>query len=266
MRLRSILAIARTTVIEQIRNRLYLIILFFGALILGASTLVGALAPDHKARVILDLGLLSLELFGLATAVFGAVTLVLQEVESKTIYLLITRPLRRVDYLVGRILGLIVAVAFTMMAMACFHVVVLRVDGQAFRVLQESMSFWTVYPALVAMSLLKMVVTTSIAVFFSLFATSAVSALVFTGFFWISGHFGSELSFVIERSFSGGTQAVIKTLSWIIPNFQFLNFRDSYAIPGFPGFEFIQWAVLYALAYAGAYLALSTALFSRKEF
>ena len=84
-RVRAILAIARITVIEQIRNRLYLVILFFGGLVLVATALLGALAPGHRARVVFDLGLVTLEIFGLATAVFGAVSLVLQETESKTI-------------------------------------------------------------------------------------------------------------------------------------------------------------------------------------
>ena len=85
----SIWAIARYTIIEQIRNRLYLIVLFFGALVLSSSILLGALAPGHKMRVIFDLGLVALEIFGLVTAVFGSVSLILQEMESKTIYLIL---------------------------------------------------------------------------------------------------------------------------------------------------------------------------------
>ena len=79
--MRSILAIAKYTILEQIRNRLYLIIVFFGVALLAASMLLGALAPGHKVRVIFDLGLVALELFGFATAIFGSVTLILQEVD-----------------------------------------------------------------------------------------------------------------------------------------------------------------------------------------
>src|ERR1044071_6903651 len=121
----SLLAIAKVTIIEQIRNRLYLIIVFFGAVILACSLLLGALAPGQKTRVIFDLGLLAIELFGLATAVFGSVTLILQEVESKTIYLLLTRPLNRSVYLAGRFLGLVVAVLITMMTMAVLHILIM---------------------------------------------------------------------------------------------------------------------------------------------
>ncbi len=262
----SVFAIARYTIIEQIRNRLYQIILFFGGAILASSLLLGALAPGHKVRVIFDLGLVMLELFGLATAVFGAVSLVTQEIESKTIYLLLTRPLRRPAYILGRFLGLVAAVSITMVAMAILHVLVMVSDRMWFQVFTADWSFWTVYPLLVFMSMGKMLITAAVALFFSLFATSSVSALVFTGFFWVAGHFGPELSFMINKTVQGPLRTVLHAAAAVFPNFQYFNFRDMYAIPGFPGYEFIGWAVLYALAYAGALLTVSMILFSRKEF
>jgi len=265
--MRSILAIARYTIIEQIRNRLYLIILFFGGAVLIASLLVGALAPGHKVRVIFDLGLLALELFGLTTAVFGAVSLVLQEIESKTIYLILTRPVSRWIYVVGRFLGLVAAVMLTMVAMALLHILVMISDPFWFKDFSMGFSFWSVYPALVFMSMMKMFVTAAIALFFSLFATSAVSALVFTGCFWIAGHFGPELSFMIDKALNGrAIGAVVHAVAHILPNFQYFNFRDFYAIPNFPGFEFLGTAIIYGVAYAGIFLALSSLLFERKEF
>lgn len=264
--MKSIFSIAKVTLIEQIRNRLYLIILFFGAAILGVSVLLGALAPGHRTRVIFDLGLLTLELFGLTTAVFGAVNLVLQEIESKTIYLIVTRPVLRSTYVIGRFFGLVVAVALTMAAMACLHILVMVSNPQWFRMFTEGWSFWSIYPTLVLMSMGKMLVTTSVALFFSLSATSSVSALVFTGFFWGVGHFGQELTFMIKKAVQGPLQTALIALAAIFPNFQYFNFRETYAIPGFPGYEFMGWALLYGIGYMGFFLVLSSFLFSRKEF
>lgn len=264
---KSLLAIARVTLIEQIRNRLYLIILFFGAVILASSLLVGALAPSHKIRVICDLGLVAIELFGLATALFGAVTLVIQEIESKTIYLILTRPLSRWVYILGRFLGLVVAVALTMGAMAFLHLLAMASDPFWFHDFAEGWSFWATYPTLILMSMAKMLITAAIAIFFSLFATSSVSALVFTGCFWVAGHFSTELSFMIDKVASGGPlRLLVKAVAGVLPNFHYLNFRDAYAIPGFPGYEFMGWALLYTVAYTGFFLVLSSLLFSRKEF
>jgi hypothetical protein len=103
--MRSLLAIARYTFLQQFRNRLYLVVVLFGVLMMGATLLFGALAGDQEVRVILDLGLVTAELFGLATAVFGAVTLVVEEMESKTIYLILTRPLAPAVYVAGPFRG-----------------------------------------------------------------------------------------------------------------------------------------------------------------
>jgi len=261
------LAIARTTVIEQIRNRLYLVILFFGGGILLASLLLGALAPGHKVRVIFDLGLVTLEIFGLVTAVFGAVSLVLDETESKTIYLILTRPVSRATYIIGRFLGLVTAVLFTMAAMSVLHFIAMVYDYQWFKEFTYGWSFHSVYPLLLVMAGGKMLITAAIALFFSLFASSQVSALVFTGSFWIAGHFGSELRFLIDRTVEGGVaKSIVLAAASILPNFQYFNFRDTYAIPHFAGFEFIGTALFYGLGYAGFFLALSTVWFSRKEF
>jgi ABC-type transport system involved in multi-copper enzyme maturation permease subunit len=263
----SIFAIAKVTLVEQLRNRLYSIILFFGAAMLVASILLGTLAPGHSVRVIFDVGLVALELFGLVTAVFGAVTLVIQEIESKTIYLMLTRPLKRSTYIIGRFVGLLAAVAITMLSMAVLHVLVMVSHPMDFRLFTEGWSFSVVYPTLVFMSMGKMLVTAAVALFFSLFATSQVSALVFTGCFWVAGHFLTELNYLIYRSFKGGLAGrVLHWVFYVFPNFQIFNFRDTYAIPGFPGYEFIGWAVLYSVAYTGFFIILSSILFSRREF
>jgi Cu-processing system permease protein len=266
-RLRSILGIARIAIIEQIRNRLYLVIFFFGALVVLASALMGALAPGHRTRVIMDLGLVTLELFGLVTAVFGAVSLVLQETDSKTIYLILTRPVHRSTYILGRFVGLVSAVSVTMLAMAILLLGVMVFDMQSLKEFADGWSLWAVYPMLLLMSLGKMLITASIALFFSLFASSQVSALVFTGAFWIAGHFGSEMKFLLDKSVQGGAgRGLAGAILSVMPNFQYLNFRDTFQVPGFSGWEFMGTALVYAAAYAGFFLVLSTLWFARKEF
>lgn len=263
--MKSILAIAKVTVVEQIRNRLYLVIIFFGAIMMLAALLLGVLAPGFKVRVIFDVGLLAIELFGLTAAVFGAVSLVLQEIETKTIYLLLTRPLPRSFYIFGRFLGLVCAVMITMALMAFFHLLVMLSDMGAFKEFTAGHPFWISYFLVIAMSMAKMLVTSAVAIFFSLFATSAVSALTFTGFFWIAGHFWSEMEFLIQKSHSGFFKHCAKVLSYVIPNYYLLNFRDTY-VTGIFDFAKMGWAVLYAACYALVFLLVSSALFSRKEF
>ncbi len=252
----SIFSIARYTLTQQLRNRLYLVVILFGVLMVGASVLFGAVAADQEVRVILDLGFATTEFFGLAMALFGAVTLVLEEMESKTIYLILTRPQPRSTYILGRFIGLVLAVWTGMAMMEVLHFALLFLKG------------WSAQPlafaALPAMGL-KVMIMTALALLCSLTFTSAPTATVFSLFFWVLGHFGEEIRFLAKKSGQPLALALVKGLLWVLPNLTLLNFRDHIEIPGFP-LSTIFSAALYAVLYTGAALALSIGLFSRKEF
>lgn len=253
--MRSILAIARYTFLQQFRNRLYLVVVLFGLLMVAASLLFGALAGDQEVRVILDLGLVTAELFGLATAIFGAVTLVVEEMESKTIYLILTRPLPRPFYVLGRFLGLLLAVGASMALMEIVHFSLLFLKG------------WTpdpvVFAALPLMGL-KVMVMTALGLLCSLTFTSAPTATVFSVLFWVLGHFGSEIRFMAEKS-GHLAKIMAEILCAVLPNLSLLNARDLIEMPGFGAAPIVQGAG-YAVLYTLACLALSSALFSKKEF
>jgi ABC-type transport system involved in multi-copper enzyme maturation permease subunit len=252
----AIASIARYTFLQQMRNRLYLVVGFFAALILGVSLLFSALAPDQEVRVILDFGLAVIELFGLVAAVFGAVTLILEEMESRTLYLILTRPLPRAYYILGRFFGLLSAVVLSLIIMSALHLALLLAKGW-----QADPSYFLCLPFIY----FKVMMVAALAVFFSLFSTSSVSSIVFTLFFWILGHFGPELSYLVKKSDNALTSGVVRGVMFLMPNFQFLNYRDVFHVPGFSiGNEL--WGFGYAALYAAACLALSLALFLKKEF
>ncbi len=251
----ALLSIIRYTFLQQLRNRLYLVVILFGFLILGASLLFGALAPEQETRVILDLGLAVIEFFGLAAAVFGAVTLVLEEIESRTIYLILTRPLPRAYFILGRFLGLLCAVLASMLAMSVLHILLLQIKGGT-PVLSYLLAF-------VFMGL-KVMVMTGLAVFFSLYSSSSVASIVFTIFFWTLGHFGSEINFLLQKSQNPAAAPFLKAILFVTPNLEFLNYRDLFHVPGLAARQVVS-AAGYAFVYAAACLSLSAALFSKKE-
>ncbi len=253
--MRSILAIARYTFLQQFRNRLYLVVVLFGLLMVAASLLFGALAGDQEVRVILDLGLVTAEIFGLATAVFGAVTLVIEEMESKTIYLILTRPLPRPFYVLGRFPGLLLAVGASMLVMELLHFSLLFLKG------------WKPEPAVFAalpMMGLKVMVMTALSLLCSLAFTSAPTASVFSILFWVLGHFREEIRYLAEKS-GHGAKILADILCGFLPNLSLLNARDVIELPGFAMAPLLHGAA-YAFFYTFACLALSSALFSKKEF
>ncbi len=253
----AVLSILRITFLQQFRNRLYLVVILFGVLMTTASLLFGAVAADAEITVILDLGLSVTELFGVLMALFGAVTLVLEEMESRTIYLILTRPLPRWKYVLGRFLGLLSAVVASMALMFAFHLGLLLLKGWT-----PDAFFFLCFPFMV----LKVTVMTALALFFSLFSTSSVSSVIFSLFFWVLGHFGPELEFLAGKARNAVAMLGLKAFLFFLPRFDLMNFRDLLEASAVGGGALLFRAAVYAALYTGACLALSMTLFSRKEF
>lgn len=203
----------------------------------------------------MNLGLAVTELFGLVAAIFGAVSLILEEIETRTIYLILTRPFDRSTYVLGRFLGLVLSVLVSMSLMGLLHFSVLMAKGWT-----PDLKFFLCFP----MMFLKVMMVTALALFFSLFSSSSVVSIVFTVFFWMLGHFGPELKFMAARSQNLLSISGIKALLFLIPNFQFVNYRDVFHQPGFVQMQNL-YGMVYALIYTSACLALSIAIFSKKE-
>ncbi len=253
--MKTLWTIARYTFLQQIRNRLYLVVALFAFLLLGASVLLGALAADQEIRVILDLGLATSELFGLVAALLGAVTLVLEEMETKTIYLILTRPLPRPLYLIGRFVGLVLAVWATLAAMALMHFLLLYLKG------------WETDPQVfIALPLMamKIMVMTGLSILCSLAFSSAPTATVFSLLFWVLGHFGSELKFMAEKA-GGAAATAAAFFQALLPNLALLNLRDALEVSLAAPWPLAR-AAAYAALYTSACLALASGFFSRREF
>lgn len=253
----KILAVARFSFLETLRNKIYNTIILFGFLMLGVGTLLGVLAVEEEVRLIFDLGLGAIELFALITAAFGAVTMILEEMDSRALYLIITRPLARSQYLLGRSAGLWASVGLSIFVMAAGHLALLLLKG------------WVWDPRyLLAVGLIfgKVVLISSLAVFFSLFSSSPMSAVVFTFFFWTAGHFGPELKFLAEKAESVLVSAMVQFVFLLVPNLQFFNLRDAWNTPGISWEAWVIRPAVYGLCYTGACLAFAAFLFRKKEF
>ena len=96
--MRKILGIARYTFTEIFRNKVYYVLVLFAFVLVGSALLLGAMGGEQKNRMIIDFGLASIEAFSLLIAVFAAVTLVLEEMETRTLYLILSRPVARYQF------------------------------------------------------------------------------------------------------------------------------------------------------------------------
>ncbi len=254
--MQTLSAVFAYTFKEHVRHKAWLSSALFGLVLLGGALIVSALGADERARLMLDLGLAAIEAISLVSIVFLTVNLILQEIESRAIFLILSHPVRRSDYLLGRFLGTVAAVAVGMAGMALMHSALLGLYGG-----------WEParYLAALACVLGKTAVMGALSLLLSLALTSEAAAMAFAVFFWLLGHFSSEMRFLADRSGSSFLKTAIVAFSHAAPDFAHFNYRDFWHAPA-PASGWLAWAAVYALAYTGACLALSVQLFEQKEF
>ncbi len=254
--MQTLSAVFSYTLKEHVRHKAWLSAALFGLVLLGGALVVSALGADERARLMLDLGLAAIEAIALISVVFLTVNLILAEIESRAIFLILSHPVRRSDYLLGRFLGTVAAVALGMAAMAAMHVLLLRVYG-----------WWEPGRYLVALACVlgKTAVMGALSLLLSLTLTSEAAAMAFAVFLWMLGHFSSEMRFLADRSGSAFLKTALVAFSHAAPDFAHFNYRDFWHGP-VPPSGWLGWAAVYALAYTGACLALSIQVFDQKEF
>ncbi len=241
--------VARNAFSENVRSRFFTLFAVFAIAAVYASVLAGVMAIDQEGRVLTDFGLALMELTVLAYALFNASAVLLREAETKTIYLVFSRPVPRWAYLGGKLAGSLATSAVLLGLMGVMHLLLLKFRGFP----PPAGYAWALLG-----SLMKLSVITSLAFFISLFSTSAVSTMIISGVIWTAGHFAAETHFLAEHS-EGAKGVILKAALWLIPNFQLFNARDTGGTLAPAAFAS---AVLWT---AGAYFA-GLWLLSRKEF
>jgi len=251
-------SIAANTFRETIRNKILYAILAFALFVIGMTFFLADLSVGDLTRIIADVGLASIHLFGVIMAVFLGISLVSNEVDRKTIYIILSKPVRRFEFIFGKTLGLAVTLALTTLAMATVLFLVhliYRYGGRA-----EPGIF--VASAGIYMELLLLI---CLATLFSTFTTPVLSA-IFTLSLFLVGHVTDYLYVVGERSQIATVRWGSRVLFYLLPNLENFNWKNEVAYGGARSLSVLGWAAGYLAAYAACVLCLSCLLFARKDF
>lgn len=252
----SVITLISYTIKENIRNKVFYVLLLFVVTIIALSGLIAILGGEESIRIVLDVGLACMEFFGLLMIVFTGTNIILEQINSKVIYLILVRPLCKWEYLLGRYLGILGTVYISILGMSIIHIVVLFIKGW---------HFTGTYLLVLLSTGIKIAIIGSVALFFSLFSTSVPTAIVFTFLFWILGHFGKEMKFLAAKTYNIVTKTITTVVFYIVPNLQYFTWRDIIGRSDFLG-SWLLITILYALAYCTIAIILSLIFFSKKEF
>lgn len=248
--------IAANTFREAARDRLWLILVLFGLALLLANQLITPLALGEGPRITVDLGLSALSFFGLLVTVVVGGALVHQEIDKRSIYIVLARPVGRTSYLLGKWLGLCATLLGTAVLLgAALTVTAWQLRGPE-----------SVLPVVQAVYLtcLSFCILCSLAIFFSALSTPLLSALYTIGMY-VAGWWVLDLREMAEQ-LGGVTGMALSGVSHVLPNLEIFNARLAVA-----HVEPVLWAqvavaTLYAFAYSAAVLALGAIAFQAREF
>lgn len=256
-------AIARNTFRENIRDRILYNLILFGLIMILSSLVLGQLTLGNENKVLLDLGLSAISVFGMLIAIFIGIGLVYKELEKRTAYALLAKPVRRHELILGKYLGLLITLAVNVVIMTVGLELALAFTGDV-----GWGGFLRVVPA-VFMIFLSLAVITALAVLFSTFSTPALSAL-FTFFLWIAGHFGSDLVKFGDLTKSVVVKRLCQALYYVLPNLSDFTIIDSRSVIQSAGYfrpiDTIAVETLYCVVYCAAIISLAIIVFARREF
>ena len=185
----KVLSIAFNTFRENLRDKLLYNLLIFALLMIGSSLILMRLTLGEFHRLILDIGLGSINFFGVLIAIFVGIGLVSKEIEKKTIYTIISKPVARFQFLLGKYLGLSLTLVINTAIMTCGLLAVLYV--------QEVPIHAVLFKALV-MIVLEFMVITAVALLFSTFSSATFSA-IFTLALYFIVHLTPDLKAFVEN-------------------------------------------------------------------
>lgn len=252
-------AIARNAFREAVRDRVLYNLVLFVLLLTAASIFIGELSGGQERKIIVDLGLSAMLLFGMFIAIFVGVGLVYKEIERKTIYAVFSKPVGRGEFLIGKYLGLCLTLLVNVLVMGVGVSLALLYVSRGWDPLIP-----TIWPA-VLLIYIELMLLTAIALLFSSFSSPALSALL-TFLTFVIGHFSADLKILAGSLGSTAARWFFTGLYYLLPNLANYSFITPAAHGRTPTAGFVFATALYALVYITVVLAAATLIFSRRNF
>lgn len=252
-------AIALNAFREAVRDRVLYNLVLFVLLLTAAAIFIGDLSGGQERKIIIDLGLSAMLLFGVFISIFVGVGLVYKEIERRTIYAIFAKPIGRGEFIVGKYLGLCLTLLVNVLVMGAGVSLALIYVSRGFDPL--ALRIW---PA-VLLIYIELMILTGVALLFSSFSSPALSALL-TFFIFIIGHFSSDLKGLATTMGSTAARWLFRALYYLLPNLANLSYITPAAHGQLPSASYTATAILYSLIYIVVILSAATLIFRRRNF
>lgn len=250
--------VAINTFREAVRDRVLYNLIFFALIMIGAAIIVGQISIGIERQVIVNLGLSAISIIGLIMAIFIGVGLVYKEIEKRTLYSLLSKPLPRWEFLTGKYVGLLITLTVNTFFMTLGLAAALFYVGRPF-VHSDVSILIAIY-----FILLELALVTAFALFFSCFSSPMLSTL-FTLGIYVAGVFAPDIRNLGDLTHNSITQSGARAIYYLLPNFHNFNVIAVAAHGAAVPLALLWQNTLYALIYVVILLLASSAVFSRRN-
>lgn len=255
----KISTIAINTFMETIRDRILYVIVLFAAILCLMAIILGSLSVGNNVKIILDLGLGTINIFGVILAIFIGTSIVFKEIDRKTIYMILSKPIDRWEFILGKFLGLSLTILIVTIIMSTVFIILLLIYHI------KSQQLYLTFVSLF-MILIELFIMTAVCVMFSSFSTPLLS-MVFALSIWVIGHFNPTMLMLAQYANNDMVLGLVTFLHYIFPDFSKFNIKNNidnldYVL----NLAQVGYTTLYGVLYCAAILSISMFAFSRREF
>jgi ABC-type transport system involved in multi-copper enzyme maturation permease subunit len=239
-----------------VRDRVLYNLILFVLLLVASAPLFGQISIGMERLILVNVGLSSISLFGVIIAIFIGIGLVSKEIEKKTLYTILSRPVRRWEFIVGKYLGLVMTlVVNTALMTAGFYIALMITNGLH---KTDSLLLVAIY-----FTVLQFLIVTAITLLFSTFSSPIFSA-IFAFALFVIGTFAEDLKNFAAIS-KGAAKLLATAAAYLMPNFASLNVIAQTAHDQGIGIRLILFNTLYALLYSASAVAAAVLIFERRN-
>jgi Cu-processing system permease protein len=263
--------IALITFKEGIRNRAIYGISLFALILLGANMLISGMMMRNVGKTAVDMALSTVSLSGLLLVLFVGINLIAKDLDRRTIYMVLSRPISRSQYIIGKFCGMVMLIITTTAILSIFAVLSIYMVKLTSPDYFERFS-WGLVALGLMLAVFMLVLLSALSFLFASFSSTSFITLVLTIITYIIGHSISEVKALVEAPKTFGievspvTVTVVKWVYYLFPNLSFFDIKTQVAHGISISTSYILWTLAYGVSYTLIVIIMASLVFRKKEF
>ena len=260
--------VAVITFKEGIRNRAVYGISLFALIMMAVNLLISDMIMQEVGKVSVDIALSSISFLGLLLVLFVGINLLAKDLDKRTIYMVLARPISRGEYIVGKFLGMVLLIVASMCILSLFAVASIFLVKMRYSGYFPRFS-WPMIFLSISFTTISLILLSALSFLFASFASTSFISLILTIAAYIIGHSMSDVKALVEASqdnISPVTVKVVQAAYYIFPNLSLFDIKTQAAHDLAIPMSYIFLAVSYGLAYTCIVIIIASLIFRKREF